>query len=89
MSDFDPTWPDGQLVRAMEILGINQIESHLLDALAAERMESATLRAQVAQLREALLTLYSFPEARELLAPKESMGSIAFLVEGALEATKP
>lgn len=46
--------------------------------------ELRRLRRKNRALREALIQLYTFPGVRELLAPRESLMSIAALVEDAL-----
>lgn len=50
----------------------------------AIRAELTRLREQVREMATALDQLYTFPGVRDLLAPKESLGSIAFLVESSL-----
>lgn len=52
---------------------------------ALERANQA--EAKAAELRAALEALYTFPGVRDLLAPIESLGSIAFQVEQAIAST--
>jgi hypothetical protein len=71
------------------LLGVQWEQFH--DGVRALYTDRDTLRSQLAQaegkveaMREALTQLYSFPGVRDLLAPKDSLGSVAALVESAL-----
>ena len=73
------------LARLCMVLASGKPYSQQLDDTGCLCVAYANARDDAVKLTRALVALYTFPGVRELLAPKESLGSIAAQVERTLE----